>query len=59
MSDRTMTGGARATRRQIEAALNTLALVSETEDLTGQDRDLIGEVRFVLDDLLSERGGVR
>ena len=54
-----MTGGARATRRQIEAALNTLALVSETEDLTGQDRDLIGEVRFVLDDLLSERGGVR
>lgn len=46
----------RATARQIEAALDTLATVSETEDINGSARDDIGRVRHTLYGILDARG---
>jgi len=49
----------KATRRQLEAALDTLAIVSETEDLQGFERDFIGAIRGLLWDVLEKRAAKR
>lgn len=45
----------KASRRQLAAALDTLAVVSETEELGYVDGDHIAAVRSLLWDILDER----
>jgi hypothetical protein len=45
----------RVTKQQLEATLETLARISETEDLDGGERDALAQVRSKLSTILDER----
>lgn len=45
----------RVTKSQLESTLRNLLIVTETEQLTGEQRDHIGAVRSLLWDLLDNR----